>query len=155
MDPHVVYVGGLHPGMAVAHLEKLMGPYGAIDGLRLIVDDDDNNNSRQHRGHDGDRRRCYGFCRYSDRGSAVAAIASLDGRMLLGKRLNVQPAVGASRGKSNDGPSITSSSSSIGFSCNDTCSNDKKRTLEREMHHVDARITAIRRKLCETAGQRY
>lgn len=104
-----VFIGGLHPSMTSAHVEKLMTPYGDIDQVRLIPN------------------KGYAFCRYAEPASAVSAMAKLDGRLLLGKRLRVQP------GRERQPEA-------------------KKRTIEQERSSVDARIKAIRRKLEQGAN---
>ena len=69
-----IFVGGLHPRIAQAHLEKLLQPYGDIQRLHYVV----------HKG--------FCFCEYSAEEQARAAQVALDGKRLLGKILSVKPA---------------------------------------------------------------
>jgi RNA recognition motif-containing protein len=84
-DSHSVtlYIGGLHPRVAQAHLEKLLQPFGDIQRLDFL------------------EKRGICFCQYSSQNEARAAQTALHGRTLLGRVLKVQPAK-----QSKDGASV-------------------------------------------------
>lgn len=84
-DSHnaTLYIGGLHPRVVQAHLEKLLKPFGVIQGLRYL------------------EKRGICFCQYSSRAEARSAQTALHGRTLFGRVLKVKPAI-----QSKDGASV-------------------------------------------------
>jgi RNA recognition motif-containing protein len=85
-----VYVGGLHPVIQQAHVEKLLGKYGTIQWLDMLPN-----------------KHCC-FCHYETRNQAHTAIANLHGRSLLKRTLKVQLE------NSKSSPRRTDATSSIG-----------------------------------------
>mgnify|MGYP000653647476 FL=1 len=75
-----VFIGGLHRNVTETHVEKLMMPYGSIVRVNLVLQP----GSATSKG--------FAFCQYATKEQAVAAVAALDGRTLLGRRLLVRPA---------------------------------------------------------------
>ena len=74
-----VYVGGLHPLVQQAHVEKLLGKYGTIQRLDMLTN-----------------KHCC-FCHYESLDQAQMAISNLHGRSLLKQTLKVQLANQKSR----------------------------------------------------------
>jgi RNA recognition motif-containing protein len=84
-DAHTatLYIGGLHPRVARAHMEKLLQPFGNIQRLNFL------------------EKRGICFCQYSSPSEARAAQTALHGRTLLGRMLKVQPATRSKEGACN------------------------------------------------------
>lgn len=114
-----IFIGGLHPRILEAHIEKMCSPYGSIQRLHLCD------------------RKGYAFCQYSAPSEAEAAMQALDGRGLLGRRLMVRPAHSDTHdnvGNAGMGqPATNSSSNTI--------------NPEKERERIEARIQAVKRKL--------
>jgi RNA recognition motif-containing protein len=112
-----VYVGGLHPVIQQAHVEKLLGKYGTIQRLDMLPN-----------------KHCC-FCHYETRSQAHTAIASLHGRCLRKRTLKVQLA------NSKSSPRRTDTTSISGRSFTRQMSRQNKTTS------LDDRIQALKRKL--------
>ncbi|CAB9512729.1 nuclear pore complex protein [Seminavis robusta] len=115
-----IFVGGLHPRIVEAHLEKMCSPYGTIQRLHLCD------------------RKGYAFCQYSSPHEAEAAMQALDGRGLLGRRLMVRPA-------HNDTHQSNANTGLGGAASNPNNSSSSNPDKERE--RIEARIQAVKRKL--------
>jgi len=112
-----VYIGGLHPVVQQAHLEKLLGKYGTIERLDLV-----------------ERKKCC-FCQFSSANEAQAAILSLNGRMLLKRVLKVQPAKQQSF-RSLAGVSLTTTTRHA-TSHKVTSLDDRIQALKRKLHEKE------------------
>jgi RNA recognition motif-containing protein len=94
-----VFVTGLAPGLARIHLEKLFQKFGTVE--RLDIKTGKTNLASR-----------YCFCEFDTLESAQNAMDNLNGRMLLHKRLVVQPAHDRDSSAPHSG-SLSSSSSSM------------------------------------------
>jgi RNA recognition motif-containing protein len=119
-----IFIGGLHPRIVQAHLEKMCLPYGSIQRLHFCD------------------RKGYAFCQYATPEQAEAALQALDGRGLLGRRLMVRPA------HSDQPKQATLSGSQPAASSNSHCSSNPDKERER----IEARIQAVKRKLQDTTS---
>ena len=113
-----VYIGGLHPRIVEAHLEKMCQPYGPIQRLHLC------------------NRKGYAFCQYATPEQAEAAMQALDGKGLLGRRLMVRPA--HAEQKTGIVPGLPWQTNAVSNSGGD---------LDKERERLEARIQAVKRKL--------
>ena len=130
-----IFIGGLHPRIMEAHIEKMCMPYGNIQRLHLCD------------------RKGYAFCQYALPEQASAAMQALDGRGLLGRRLMVRPARsdqqqqqqrGGGGGHNSATTTVNQQSSSSGSSGGVSSSNSNP---NRERERIEARIEAVKRKL--------
>jgi RNA recognition motif-containing protein len=112
-----VYVGGLHPGIQQAHVEKLLGKYGTIQRLDMLPN-----------------KHCC-FCHYETRNQAHTAIANLHGRSLLKRTLKVQLANSKSSPRRTDATSISGRSFA------------RQMSRPNKTRSLDDRIQALKRKL--------
>ena len=119
-----VYIGGLHTRITEAHVEKLMQSHGTVRRISLL----------QSKGQPS----LYAFCEFETIEQAAAAIAALDGRALLGKRLLVRPAHGSPSKTSN--PLAPSQPK-------------QEKSPEKERKRIESTIQAIKRKLQDTQDQ--
>jgi RNA recognition motif. (a.k.a. RRM, RBD, or RNP domain) len=114
-----IFIGGLHPRILEAHIEKMCAPYGSIQRLHLC------------------ERKGYAFCQYSTPQEAEAAMQALDGRGLLGRRLMVRPAHSDTHQNSSSISGMGGHQAATSHSANP----------DRERERVEARIQAVKRKL--------
>lgn len=113
-----VFIGGLHPRIVEAHLEKMCLPYGSIQRLHLC------------------NRKGYAFCQYATPEQAEAAMQALDGRGLLGRRLMVKPAHSENKSGAPGLPWQTASNAPANSG-----------NPDKEKQRIEARIQAVKRKL--------
>lgn len=121
-----LFIGGLHRSVTETHVEKLMMPYGTIVRVNLILQPGTGNS------------KGFAFCQYQRAEDAAAAVAALDGRTLLGKRILVKPAheqqrsgVGGLHKGSSAPPSAPLSAAST----------------EKERRNIESKIQAVKRKI--------
>lgn len=119
-----VFIGGLHPRILQAHLEKMCQPYGTIERLHFCD------------------KKGYAFCEYTNSEQAEAAMQALDGRGLLGRRLMVRPA----HDQQHTGNHARNASSSAWQNRSSTSSSSKN-DPEKEKNRIEAKIAAVKRKL--------
>ena len=112
-----VYVGGLHPVIQQAHVEKLLGKYGTIQRLDMLPN-----------------KHCC-FCHYETRNQAHTAIANLHGRSLRKRTLKVQLANSKSSPRRTDTTSISGRSFT------------RQMSRQNKTRSLDDRIQALKRKL--------
>jgi RNA recognition motif-containing protein len=117
-----VFIGGLHRNVTETHVEKLMMPYGSIVRVNLVLQP----GSTTSKG--------FAFCEYATIEQAAAAVAALDGRALLGRRLQVRPAYEKER------------PTSIGMANGGT---KKGVSKEKEQRNLETKIQALKRKIQE------
>ena len=117
-----VFIGGLHPRIMEAHIEKMCMPYGQIQRLHLCD------------------RKGYAFCQYSSPAQASAAMQALDGRGLLGRRLLVRPA-------HSDQQQQQQQSSQQQQHNTNKASGTGSSNPDKERERIEARIQAVKRKL--------
>jgi RNA recognition motif-containing protein len=117
-----VFIGGLHRNVTETHVEKLMMPYGSIVRVNLVLQP----GSTTSKG--------FAFCEYQTIEQAAAAVAALDGRALLGRRLQVRPAYEKER------------PTSIGMANGGT---KKGVSKEKEQRNLETKIQALKRKIQE------
>lgn len=123
-----IFIGGLHPRIVEAHLEKMCMPYGSIQRLHLM------------------QRKGYAFCQYATPEQAEAAMQALDGRGLLGRRLMVRPAHNDQQHNNSSNPNNRgASTTATGSAAAETSSANP----EKERERIEARIQAVKRKLQE------
>jgi RNA recognition motif-containing protein len=115
-----IFIGGLHPRILEAHIEKMCSPYGSIQRLHLCD------------------RKGYAFCQYSSPQEAAAAMQALDGRGLLGRRLMVRPAHSDTH-QGNNGIA--------GMGGGQQAATSHNANPDRERERIEARIQAVKRKL--------
>lgn len=127
-----VFIGGLHRSVTNTHVEKLMSPYGTIVRVHLVTHPD----SGASKG--------FAFCQYERLEEAAAAVAALDGRALLGKRILVKPAHEQARSSTSGLFSNKSSSAAPTTAAGST---------DKERRSLESKIQAIKRKLQETQTQ--
>ena len=121
-----VFIGGLHRNVTETHVEKLMMPYGSIVRVNLVLQP----GSATSKG--------FAFCEYATIEQAAAAVAALDGRALLGRRLQVRPAYEKER------------PTTIGMATGGT---KKVVSKEKEQKNLETKIQALKRKIQEKQGQ--
>ena len=116
-DTRTVYIGCMPPRLATSrlHVEKLMMRFGDI--VRISMTD-----------------RGFAFCEFTKQEHAAAAIAGLDGRPLLGKRLAVKPARYKDEKPSPSQRAVSAAST---------------RTPKNEEKRIDSRIEEIKKRLAE------
>jgi multiple RNA-binding domain-containing protein 1 len=117
-----VFIGGLHRNVTETHVEKLMMPYGSIVRVNLVLQP----GSTTSKG--------FAFCEYATIEQAAAAVAALDGRALLGRRLQVRPAYEKER------------PTTIGMATGGT---KKGVSKEKEQRNLETKIQALKRKIQE------
>jgi RNA recognition motif-containing protein len=117
-----VFIGGLHRNVTETHVEKLMMPYGSIVRVNLVLQP----GSATSKG--------FAFCEYQTIEQAAAAVAALDGRALLGRRLQVRPAYEKER------------PTTIGMA---TGGANKVVSKEKEQRNLETKIQALKRKIQE------
>lgn len=126
-----VFIGGLHRNVTETHVEKLMMPYGSIVRVNLVLQP----GSATSKG--------FAFCQYETIEQAAAAVAALDGRALLGRRLLVRPAYEKERpttiGMATGGTNKAASSSVT--------------SKEKERRNLETKIQSIKRKLQDKQAQ--
>jgi splicing factor U2AF subunit len=120
-----VFIGGLHRNVTETHVEKLMMPYGSIVSVNLVLQP----GSGASKG--------FAFCQYQTLEQAAAAVAALDGRALLGRRLLVRPAY------------EKQSSATIGMPTGGA-NKPSGVSTEKQRQNLETKIQAIKRKLQET-----
>jgi RNA recognition motif-containing protein len=123
-----VFIGGLHRNVTETHVEKLMMPYGSIVRVNLVLQP----GSATSKG--------FAFCQYATIEQAAAAVAALDGRALLGRRLLVRPAYEKER-PTTIGMATNKAASSSGVS------------KEKEQRNLETKIQALKRKIQEKQAQ--
>lgn len=128
-----IFIGGLHPRIMEAHIEKMCLPYGSIQRLHLCD------------------RKGYAFCQFASADQATAAMQALDGRGLLGRRLMVRPAHSDQQQQQQSTGGGTTSASSGGVSSNN---NNNNNNPNKEKERLEARIQAVKRKLQNAQSQR-
>jgi RNA recognition motif-containing protein len=122
-----VFIGGLHRNVTETHVEKLMMPYGSIVRVNLVLQP----GSAASKG--------FAFCEYATIEQAAAAVAALDGRALLGRRLQVRPAY------EKDRPTTIGMASTGGT--------NKVVSKEKEQRNLETKIQALKRKIQEKQAQ--
>jgi len=75
-----VFCGNLNYKLTEADLAKVFQPYGQVDSARIILDRDFKSSAG------------YGFVDMATEAEAVAAIAGLNGTLLMGRTLRCSPA---------------------------------------------------------------
>jgi RNA recognition motif-containing protein len=118
-----VFIGGLHRNVTETHVEKLMMPYGSIVRVNLVLQP----GSSISKG--------FAFCEYETLEQAASAVAALDGRALLGRRLLVRPAYEQQR----------STTPGIGMASGGGA--NKVVSREKEQRNLETKIQAIKRKI--------
>jgi RNA recognition motif-containing protein len=125
-----IFIGGLHPRILQAHLEKMCQPYGTIERLHFCD------------------KKGYAFCQYQNSDQAQAAMAALDGRGLLGRRLMVRPAHDQHHNGSNNLHQHATTTSGGGRDTSSSQSqNQHSKNPEKERERIEAKIQAVKRKL--------
>jgi RNA recognition motif-containing protein len=123
-----VFIGGLHRNVTETHVEKLMMPYGSIVKVNLVLQP----GSATSKG--------FAFCQYATIEQAAAAVAALDGRTLLGRRLHVRSAHEKER------------PTSIGMTTNKATPSSNV-SKEKEQRNLETKIQALKRKIQEKQAQ--
>jgi RNA recognition motif-containing protein len=124
-----LFIGGLHRSITETHIEKLMMPYGKLVRVNLVLQ------------HDSGTSKGFAFCQYETLEQAAAAVAALDGRALLGRRLLVRPAYEKER----------STGTATSFTNNTKASTASAGvSTQKERRNLDSKIQALKRKIQET-----
>ena len=126
-----LFVGGLHPRVADAHLQKLFQPYGKVTRVFQV---------RHKEGSLEGQPKGYAFVEFEIADSARAAIRRVDGRSLLGRTLLVRPAHDRTEGSTAEvGSERTDGVSKVGDA----------RSIRREKSEVESKIEAVKRVIAE------
>jgi cold-inducible RNA-binding protein len=140
-----LFIGRLHRNVTETHVEKLMMPYGSIVKVHLVLQPSGGGGGSS--GPNSNSSRGFAFCEYQTVEQAAAAVAALDGRPLLGRRLLVRPAY-----EKDDRPTaigMATGGSGGGGNGNGTKASTSGVSKEKEQRNLETKIQALKRKIQE------
>mmetsp|Transcript_15261 Transcript_15261/g.31201 ORF Transcript_15261/g.31201 Transcript_15261/m.31201 type:complete len:212 (-) Transcript_15261:198-833(-) len=128
-----LFIGGLHPRVADAHLQKLFQPYGTVSRVFQV---------RHKEGPLEGQPRGYAFVEFEAVDSARLAIRRVDGKSLLGRNLLVRPAhERTENGAEGGGVGTATGATSVQSS--------DPRSIRKARSEVESKIEAVKRAIEE------
>ena len=143
-----IFVTGLAPRITKLHIEKLMSKFGTavrIDFKEGGSHGGGYNGNRNNYGANSGGGKRYCFVEFSIREDAQQAMDNLNGKMLSGLRLVVQPA--------HERQSTSSSSTNNQFSASGEQGSNCGMSIHKEKKMIDRKIEDLRRKIMEKQQQ--